>query len=106
VTAKGSVLEQVLTIVLEGLRNTRKHAHARAATIDVAEDANTIRIMIQDDGVGFEHSATPPWSIASRVAECGGRLAIADAGRPGAHLEIELPLTTGSDHAGAYRTRG
>jgi len=104
-TAPGSVLEQVLHIVLEGLRNTRRHGRARAATIDVAEDVNTVRITIQDDGVGFEREATPPWSIASRVAECGGRLTIAAAGRPGAHLEIELPLSASHDHADSYRPR-
>jgi len=105
-TAPGSLLEQVLHIMLEGLRNTRRHGRARAATIDVAEDVNTIRIAIQDDGVGFEREATPPWSIASRVAECGGRLTIAGAGRPGAHLEIELPLPSSQDHAPSYRPRG
>ncbi len=106
VSAKGAVLEQVLQIALEGLRNTRKHARASAATIDVAEDVGAIRVKIQDDGIGFEREATPPWSIASRVAECGGRLAIAGAGRPGAHLEIELPLRSSEDHGDAYRSRG
>ena len=84
----------------------RRHARAGAATIDVAEDRRIIRITIQDDGVGFEHAATPPWSIASRVAECGGHLAIAGAGKPGAHLEIELPLSASEDHGDSYRPRG
>ena len=106
VTARGAVPEQVLQVALEGLRNMRRHARARAGTIDVAEDVGTVRITIQDDGVGFDRDATPPWSIASRVAECGGRLAIAGAGRPGAHLEIELPLAASEDHGDAYRSRG
>jgi signal transduction histidine kinase len=106
VTAPGSVLEQVLQILLEGIRNTRRHARAGAATIDVAEDRHCIRIAIQDDGVGFQNAASPPWSIASRVAECGGHLAIAGAGGPGAHLEIELPLATSEDHGDSYRPRG
>jgi len=105
VTTKSAVLEQVLQILLEGLRNMRRHAQAAAATIDVAEDVRTIRITIQDDGVGFDRDATPPWSIASRVAESGGHLTIAGAGRPGAHLEIELPLTS-EEHGDAYRPRG
>ncbi len=106
VTAKSSVLEQVLQIVLEGLRNTRRHARAAAAMLDVAEDVNTVRITIRDDGVGFEREATPPWSIASRVAECGGHLAIAAAGEPGAHLEIELPLAASEGHGDSHRPRG
>lgn len=104
VTAPASTLEQVMHIMLEGLRNTRRHGAARAATIDVAEDVRRVRITIDDDGVGFEHEATPPWSIASRVAECGGRLRIA-RGQPGAHLEIELPLPE-HGHDDAYRSRG
>ncbi len=104
VSTPASILEQVLHIMLEGLRNTRRHGGAHAATIDVAEDAGSVRITIDDDGVGFEHASTPPWSIASRVAECGGRLRIARE-RPGAHLEIELPLGA-QGHQDAYRTRG
>jgi signal transduction histidine kinase len=103
-TAPASTLEQVMHIVLEGLRNTRRHGGARAATIDVAEDVRTVRITIDDDGVGFQHASTPPWSIASRVAECGGRLRIA-SGSPGAHLEIELPLSS-PGYGNAYRSRG
>jgi signal transduction histidine kinase len=104
VSAPASILEQVMHIMLEGLRNTRRHGGAHAATIDVAEDAGSVRITIDDDGVGFEHVSTPPWSIASRVAEWGGRLRIARE-RPGAHLEIELPLAE-QGHEDAYRTRG
>lgn len=103
-TAPAPVLEQVMRIMLEGMRNTRRHGNARAATIDVAEDVRSVRITIDDDGVGFERDATPPWSIASRVAECGGRLRIAGAERPGAHLEIELPLSQHA-YADAHRTR-
>ncbi len=105
VTARASLLEPTLQIMLEGLRNMRKHARAQSATIDVAEDRNHVRITIRDDGIGFGAQPTPPWSIASRVAECGGRLAIASAEEKGAHLEIELPFTD-ADHAGSNRTRG
>jgi signal transduction histidine kinase len=91
-TARAAILEQVFNILLEGLRNTRRHGRARAATIDVAEDVRAVRITIEDDGIGFRRATTPPWSIASRVAECGGRLVIAAPEKPGARLEIELPL--------------
>jgi len=42
--------------------------------------------------VGLPETATPPWSIASRVAESRGRLVLARDERRGAHLEIELPI--------------
>jgi signal transduction histidine kinase len=45
---------------------------------------------MDDDGVGF-NSECPPWAIASRVAEYGGRLRINNTESRGAHLEIEIP---------------
>lgn len=65
-----------MQIVLEGVRNTRRHGPARLAAINVQQVGEAIRITIDDDGVGFADSIIPPWTIASRVAEFGGRLAI------------------------------
>ena len=90
--APSSIVEQVLQIMLEAMRNTRKHAMAAAAAIRVTETDDSIQITIDDDGIGFREWQTQPWSIASRVAQFGGRLKIARDDRPGAHLEVELPL--------------
>jgi signal transduction histidine kinase len=46
-------------------------------------------ITIDDDGVGFEDPANPPWAIASRVAELGGHLTVNHNGST--RLEIEMP---------------
>jgi signal transduction histidine kinase len=46
-------------------------------------------ITIDDDGVGFEDQASPPWAIASRVAELGGRLTVNRNGST--RLQIEMP---------------
>ncbi len=89
--ARGLIVEQVLLIALEGVRNTRRHGRARRAAIDMRQAESSIRITIDDDGIGFGESTTPPWTIASRVAEFGGHVTI-NAERPsGAHLEIEMP---------------
>jgi signal transduction histidine kinase len=85
------MLEQVLQIVLEGVRNSWQHGRAGCAAINVSSADHLIRIAMDDDGVGFASSEHPPWSIASRVAEYGGRLKVCGAERRGAHLEIELP---------------
>lgn len=86
----GPMIEHIMQIVLEGVRNTQRHGHARVAAINVQQVGESIRITIDDDGVGFPDSMNPPWTIASRVAESGGRLVIGTAG-PGAHLEIAIP---------------
>ena len=88
---RAPILEQVLQIVLEGVRNTWQHGRSPRARIRIGGDDHLIRIAIDDDGVGFRNSEHPPWAIASRVAQYGGRLRIGDAERRGAHLEIEIP---------------
>lgn len=87
----GLLVEQILQIVLEGVRNVRRHARARSAVLHVASDEQRVRIDFDDDGIGFQENATPPWSIASRVADLGGFMEIDENHRPGAHLRIELP---------------
>jgi signal transduction histidine kinase len=89
-TGAGPLIEHIVQIVLEGIRNTQLHGKADSAVINVSQAQDAIRITIDDDGVGFGESAKPPWTIASYVAEFGGKLTIkADA--PGAHLEIAIP---------------
>jgi signal transduction histidine kinase len=89
--AYGPRAEQILLILLEGIRNTVRHAHAGAAAIRAVTTADALRITIEDDGVGFTRVGTVPWSIASRVAELGGQVRTAEWPKPGAHLEIDLP---------------
>jgi signal transduction histidine kinase len=88
----GSVdlVDHVLQIVREGILNVRRHAHARKAMIEIRTDDAQVHVSIADDGVGF-HGDAPPWSIASRVREVGGRIQIVADERPGAHLLITLP---------------
>ena len=88
----GSVdlVEHVLQIVREGINNVRRHARATRATIEIRTEDAQVHVSIDDDGVGF-HGDNPPWSIASRVKEIGGRIQIVADERPGAHLMITLP---------------
>jgi len=88
---RAPILEQVLQIVLEGVRNTWQHGRADCAAINISAADHLIRIAMDDDGVGFRNSEHPPWAIASRVADYGGRLRISSGKRRGAHLEIEIP---------------
>lgn len=88
---RAPILEQVLQIVLEGVRNSWQHGRAACAAINISAADHLIRIAMDDDGVGFRNSEHPPWAIASRVAEHGGRLRIGGGEHRGAHLEIEIP---------------
>jgi signal transduction histidine kinase len=88
---RAPILEQVLQIVLEGVRNSWQHGRAACAAINISAADHLILIAMDDDGVGFRDSEQPPWAIASRVAEYGGRLKVGGDDRSGAHLEIEIP---------------
>jgi signal transduction histidine kinase len=90
--SKGELTEQVLQILLEAVRNCRMHGKARSAEVRATTTSGVLHIAVVDDGVGFSPSATAPWSIASRVAESGGRLTILPAEAQGANLHIELPI--------------
>jgi len=91
--ARGMLTEHIIQILLEGIRNTRQHAKAKSAEIRVEESGGMIRMVIEDDGVGFADLEARPWTIASRVAEFGGRIAIKSERPAGAYVEIELPRT-------------
>jgi signal transduction histidine kinase len=83
--------EHLLQIMLEGLRNARRHGMPRCVTINVNGLEEKLRITIDDDGAGFQESGQPPWAIASRVAELGGHLIVNRNGLT--RLEIEMPNT-------------
>jgi signal transduction histidine kinase len=83
--------ERVLQIMLEGVRNARKHARASAVQIDASESSDRVLITITDNGVGFPPEPEAPWTIASHVAETGGILKFGEESP--ACLKIEIPKT-------------
>jgi signal transduction histidine kinase len=90
----GFIMEQVMMVILEAIRNTQRHGNARSACIKVCEGGGQIKIAIDDDGIGFGEADILPWTIASRVAECGGLVKMKDTDEDGAHLEIEMPAAS------------
>jgi signal transduction histidine kinase len=95
-SASSAVVEQVLHILLEGARNVARHAGARSASLAAHEEDGAIHLTIDDDGAGLAAETSPPWSIASRVAELGGEVRLLRGSSRGAHLAIDLPERAGS----------
>lgn len=86
--ARSLIAEQILQIMLEGIRNARRHGAGRIVNIIASREDGQVKIGIDDDGKGFGDEATPPWTILSRVAEHGGNLSV----HPGStRLLIEMP---------------
>jgi signal transduction histidine kinase len=87
--------EALYRIVQEALANVVKHARATHATITLVRDA-TVRVCIEDDGVGFGASA-PAFAyglagMRQRVAALGGVLQLDNRPSGGARVVVELPL--------------
>lgn len=87
---RGFTTEHLLQMMVEGLRNARRHGTARRVDIDLSEAGDRILLTIADDGVGYANAAPKPWAIASRVAELGGQLSVA-SGSGSTRLTIEMP---------------
>lgn len=60
-------------IAQEALTNAAKHAQATQATVTVEVDSGTLRLVIADDGIGFDPSTTLETSPAHLAEPDGGR---------------------------------
>jgi signal transduction histidine kinase len=81
-------------VCAEALTNVTKHAQATSVDVDLGTTDGSARMTIRDDGIG---GVVVPGSgligISDRVAACGGRLVVADAG-PGMLVSAVFPLET------------
>lgn len=86
----------VFRIVQEGISNARKHAHARHLRIDLTRSAASVRILVADDGRGFDPSRVPEErfgleGIRQRSRLLGGEPRITSAPGAGTTIEVTLP---------------
>ncbi len=84
-------------IVQEALTNVVKHAQARSVSVVVTQADDTVRCVIEDDGVGFaielvRNGALGLVGMRERVHLLGGRLEVQSAPGRGTTLLAELPL--------------
>jgi signal transduction histidine kinase len=83
-------------IVQEALTNIVKHAEAQSVSIVVAGAENTVRVVIEDDGAGFDtatirHGALGLVGMRERILILGGRFEVQSAPGSGTTLVVELP---------------
>ncbi len=86
-------------VVQEGLTNVAKHAQATQVTVTVAADDGAVRLVVADDGVGFEPTqvATPNrhggWGLitmAERAEAVGGRFRVESQPQQGTRIIVEV----------------
>ncbi len=97
-----AVAGELVRIVQEALLNIKKHSGARNVSIGFAADQGNWRLLIDDDGRGFDFAGRlsmleleakrqGPYVIRERVSTLGGDLEVESMPGRGAHLDIVLP---------------
>ena len=81
-------------IVAEAMTNVARHSRASTVTIRTESTGGTLRLLVQDDGIGGADIAagTGLVGIKDRVEALGGRISITSPPGAGTALLVELPL--------------
>jgi two-component system sensor histidine kinase DegS len=99
-----SLVNCLFQLSVEALKNVRKHAHAHNVTITLSSKEGEVKLLIQDDGQGFDEAAFSNrsteekhrhiglYSMKERAAENGGTMAVDSAPGRGTTLEFTFAL--------------
>ena len=90
------VEEHLYRITSEALHNMIKHSRAEHASVDIAADSGVLRIVVRDDGIGFEPGAAHAGrlgqsSMADRARMIGAELTVASQPQAGVTVTLTLP---------------
>ncbi len=87
--------KHLFRIAQEALANVVRHAQATKVRVQLTADGQAVRLMVQDNGVGFEVERTPPGmglsGIRERTLAVGGTLAICSVPGQGTTVEVRVP---------------
>jgi signal transduction histidine kinase len=89
---------QLLRVVQEALTNTRKHSHAKHASVEIECNGPSTRLVIEDNGVGFDPARVAASmeggfglaSMRERVEGIGGTLTVHTAPDEGTRILVQL----------------
>ncbi|TET51460.1 MAG: response regulator [Anaerolineales bacterium] len=83
-------------VAQEALTNVTKHSQATQVTVSVTDKGNLVRLVIADNGVGFDATDTPPrggWGLLTmteRAEAAGGRCRIISGRGKGTQIIVEV----------------
>lgn len=95
----GELETAIYRIVQEALTNVARHANAASISISVEKRGDTVRAIVEDDGVGFDASTNHGLhhlgllGIRERAELLNGTLTIESNPEHGTSIFIEIPLT-------------
>ncbi|NBI28930.1 sensor histidine kinase [Chengkuizengella marina] len=93
------VEDHIFRIIQEALSNTLRHSKASEMEIKCSYNGSIVRLMIQDNGVGFDmnvqkHASYGIVSMKERINEIGGSIQFITAPGKGTRIEIRIPVVS------------
>lgn len=90
------VENELLRIAQESMTNILKHARAQRVALQLAFDADAVRLAVVDDGIGFDPSAHHDGfgllGMRERAERIGARLHVTSGPHLGAQVMTEVPM--------------
>ncbi len=101
----GRVEENLYRVVQEALNNVIKHAGASRMCLCLTGAADGLRLVIEDDGVGFDPQAVGDGgfglkTMRERVESLAGRLVVKSQPGAGTQIEVEVPYDGNTNPVG------
>jgi signal transduction histidine kinase len=89
------IMGVVYRVVREGLRNVQKHARARHARVVVSRDADSVVVVVTDDGRGLEqqvsHKRFGLRLLKAMIDDLGGVFALSSGAGGGTEMQVRIP---------------
>ncbi len=99
----GSTQLSLYRAIQEVLQNIIKHAHATQATIQFNRDENDFKIIIEDNGEGFDINSESGYqgmglaNLHNRIKSLSGHLIIESSRGRGTIVQMEIPINNESE---------
>ena len=87
----------IYRVVQEALHNVAKHAQARNVAVQVARDQSVIKLLVEDDGIGFVQKGISRGrsfglsGMRERIAALGGTVRVRTGKGRGTRIEVTVP---------------
>jgi len=99
------VEEALYRIAQEALHNVVKHAGARQVRVAITTDATSVRLVIADDGAGFDEAIIPPGHLGLagmrvRAEKIGAVLELRTRVGQGTTITVVAPAVARAESAG------